>query len=60
MQSELEKLFSVGERNIIIAGGSGQIGYAIARGLAALNANVIIADVDEELALGKLEADGCP
>lgn len=59
MQSELEKLFSVSERNIIIAGGAGQIGYAIARGLAALNANVLIADVDEELALGKLEADGC-
>jgi len=49
------KLFTLQKRTIIIAGGAGQIGFAMAQILADAGATVIIADIDMEMARQKVE-----
>ncbi|TVQ65388.1 MAG: SDR family oxidoreductase [Balneolaceae bacterium] len=48
------KLFSLNDRIIIVAGGAGQIGFAMAQILADAGATVIIADIDTEMAGQKI------
>lgn len=49
-----QKLFSLKDKNIIVAGGAGQIGFPMALILVDAGANVIIADQDLDLANKKL------
>lgn len=56
--SILEKLFSLKGKKLVIAGGAGQIGYEISKNLAHLGAQVVIADLDIEMANQKLGKDG--
>lgn len=48
------KLFSLQDRTIIVAGGAGQIGFAMSQILADAGATVIIADIDVEMAGQKI------
>ena len=50
----VNKLFSLEGRNIVVAGGAGQIGFSMCKILADAGANVIIADFDIEMATTKL------
>ena len=56
--STLEKLFSLKSKKLVIAGGAGQIGYEVSKNLASLGAQVIIADLDADMANQKLAQDG--
>jgi NAD(P)-dependent dehydrogenase (short-subunit alcohol dehydrogenase family) len=56
--SILEKLFSLKDKKLVIAGGAGQIGYEVSKNLAHLGAQVIIADLDKDMAYQKLAQDG--
>jgi len=49
----IKKLFNLSNKNIIIAGGAGQIGFAFVEILLDAGATVIIADIDEEMAKDK-------
>ena len=49
----IKKLFNLKDKNIIIAGGAGQIGFAFVEILIDTGATVIIADIDEEMAKNK-------
>jgi NAD(P)-dependent dehydrogenase (short-subunit alcohol dehydrogenase family) len=48
------KLFSLKGKNIIVAGGAGQIGFSIVKILADAGAMVYIADVDDEMGRQKI------
>ena len=50
----IKKLFSLEDRNIIVAGGAGQIGFSFVEILIDSGANVILADLDIELAKEKV------
>ena len=52
----LERLFRLDGRTIVVAGGSGQIGFAFCEILADCGATVVIADIDTELGEGKRAA----
>lgn len=45
----IERIFNLQDRNIIIAGGAGQIGFAFTEIITEAGANVIVADIDEEM-----------
>lgn len=47
---KVKQLFDLTDRNIIVAGGAGQIGFAFVEILLDANATVIIADIDVEMA----------
>jgi NAD(P)-dependent dehydrogenase (short-subunit alcohol dehydrogenase family) len=49
----VKKLFDLTNRNIIVAGGAGQIGFAFVEVLLDAGATVIIADIDDEMAKEK-------
>ena len=49
----IKKLFDLTNRNIIVAGGAGQIGFAFVEVLLDAGATVIIADIDDEMAKEK-------
>ena len=51
------ELFSLEKKNIIVAGGAGQIGFAMVKILADAGANIFIADVDCEMANQKIKKD---
>ncbi len=51
----VEKLFNLENKVIIVAGGAGQIGFALTEILNDAGAKVILADLDVELAHQKLE-----
>ena len=50
----IKKLFSLKNRNIIVVGGAGQIGFSFIEILIDSGANVILADLDIELAEKKV------
>ncbi len=50
---KVKQLFNLGNRNIIVAGGAGQIGFAFVEILIDAGATVIIADIDIEMAQKK-------
>lgn len=50
-----EILFGLEGRNIVVAGGAGQIGFSMCQILADAGANVIIADIDIEMARVKID-----
>ena len=52
----LKKLFQLRNKNIVVAGGAGQIGFSIIEILVDVGANVILADIDIELAKKKISA----
>ena len=54
---KVTELFSLEEKNIVVAGGAGQIGFAMVQILADAGANVCIADIDSEMAIQKIEKD---
>jgi len=54
---KVTRLFSLKDKNIIVAGGAGQIGFAMVQILADAGANIILADIDEEMARAKVEND---
>lgn len=51
----VESLFALNERLIIVAGGAGQIGFAMCSILADAGAKVVIADLDIEMAENKVK-----
>ena len=55
--STLEKLFSLKDKKLVIAGGAGQIGYELSKNLVHLGAQVVIADLDTDMANQKLAQD---
>jgi NAD(P)-dependent dehydrogenase (short-subunit alcohol dehydrogenase family) len=50
----VNKLFGLKDRLVIVAGGAGQIGFPVSEILADAGATVVIADIDLELAKGKI------
>lgn len=52
----IQNLFELGGKTIIVAGGAGQIGFAMCEILADAGAKVVIADIDTELAQNKIAA----
>jgi len=54
---KVTKLFSLKDKNIVVAGGAGQIGFAMVQILADAGANIILADIDDEMAREKVESD---
>jgi len=50
---KIKQLFNLSNRNIIIAGGAGQIGFAFVEILVDAGATVIIADIDDDMAREK-------
>jgi NAD(P)-dependent dehydrogenase (short-subunit alcohol dehydrogenase family) len=59
--SFLQTLFGLDGRVAVVTGGASGLGAAFSRGLAAVGATVIIADINEELAnhvIGEIEATG--
>ena len=52
--NRVNKLFSLHNKVIIVAGGAGQIGFSFSEILADAGAQVIIADIDEEMAMRKI------
>lgn len=55
---KVTQLFSLKNKNIVVAGGAGQIGFAMVQILADAGAHIILADIDEEMAREKVERDG--
>jgi NAD(P)-dependent dehydrogenase (short-subunit alcohol dehydrogenase family) len=53
MDKNIEKLFSLENKIIVVAGGSGQIGFAFCEILSRAGAKVVILDLDIELAQKK-------
>lgn len=51
----INELFGLSNRNIVVAGGAGQIGFAFVEVLLDAGANVIIADIDEQMANQKVK-----
>jgi NAD(P)-dependent dehydrogenase (short-subunit alcohol dehydrogenase family) len=51
----VESLFSLNNRLVVVAGGAGQIGFAMCRILADAGAKVIVADLDIEMAENKIK-----
>lgn len=51
----VNSLFDLKGKNIVLGGGAGQIGFAMAVVLADAGANVAIADIDTEMAIQKIE-----
>lgn len=51
----IPKLFSLENKNIIVAGGAGQIGFSFVEILLDAGANIIIADIDVEMAQEKIK-----
>jgi NAD(P)-dependent dehydrogenase (short-subunit alcohol dehydrogenase family) len=51
----VNRLFNLEGRTIVLAGGAGQIGFAMAQALADAGAIVAIADIDSEMAFQKIE-----
>lgn len=56
MNKKYYELFSLDGRNIIVAGGAGQIGFSFCEILADAGANVIIADIDPALGNEKIRS----
>ena len=56
MGNLINKLFNLEGKTVVLAGGAGQIGFAMARALADAGALVAIADIDSEMAYQKIEA----
>jgi NAD(P)-dependent dehydrogenase (short-subunit alcohol dehydrogenase family) len=56
MGNIVDKLFDLSGRTVVLAGGAGQIGFAMAQVLADAGARVAIADNDSEMAHQKIEA----
>ena len=54
---KVTKLFSLEGKNIVVAGGAGQIGFAMVQILADARANIYIADLDVEMAKQKVNAN---
>lgn len=52
----VEQLFNLNGRLIIVAGGAGQIGFSFTQILADAGADVIVADIDTDMANDKLKA----
>lgn len=52
----VNQLFNLKDRVIIVAGGAGQIGFSFSTILADAGANVVIADIDEEMGKQKIAA----
>lgn len=50
----VNQLFCLDEKVVIVAGGAGQIGFAMVQILADAGATVIIADIDDEMARSKI------
>lgn len=48
-------LFGLKDRLVVVAGGAGQIGFSVCEILADAGANVVIADIDVEMAHSKIE-----
>ena len=48
-------LFSLKDKNVVVAGGGGQIGFSLVEILVDAGANVIIADLDDAQALNKVK-----
>lgn len=55
MGNLVNRLFDLEGRTIVLAGGAGQIGFAMARALADAGAVVALADIDSEMAYQKIE-----
>jgi NAD(P)-dependent dehydrogenase (short-subunit alcohol dehydrogenase family) len=53
---KVKQLFSLENRNVVVAGGAGQIGFAMVQILSDAGANVYIADLDVEMANQKVNA----
>ena len=51
----VEKIFSLEDEVVIIAGGSGQIGFELCNIVVDMGAKVIIADDDTEMAFEKID-----
>ncbi len=56
MDDIMKKLFDLSEKNIVVAGGAGQIGFPMAVALAGSGAKVAIADIDQEMGQKKINA----
>ena len=56
MGNLVNKLFNLEGRTVVLAGGAGQIGFAMAQVLADAGAMVAIADIDSEMANQKIDA----
>lgn len=54
----IDRLFGLEGKNIVLGGGAGQIGFAMALALADAGAKVAIADIDEEMAREKIRNAG--
>ncbi|QMU64031.1 MAG: SDR family oxidoreductase [Flavobacteriaceae bacterium] len=54
---KIQKLFSLQGKNVVVAGGAGQIGFAMVQILADAGAMIYIADIDSEMATEKIEKD---
>jgi NAD(P)-dependent dehydrogenase (short-subunit alcohol dehydrogenase family) len=54
MDSNIEKLFSLENKVIIVAGGAGQIGFSFCEVLSRAGARVVIFDLDSEMANHKI------
>lgn len=52
----IKEIFNLDNRTIIVAGGAGQIGFSFCQILADAGANVVIADIDDEMARNKIAA----
>lgn len=53
---KVNQLFSLKDKVIIVAGGAGQIGFSFCEILADAGAKVVLADLDIEMAISKVEA----
>jgi NAD(P)-dependent dehydrogenase (short-subunit alcohol dehydrogenase family) len=56
MGNLVNKLFNLEGKTVVLAGGAGQIGFAMAQALADAGAIVAIADIDSEMAHQKIES----
>ena len=54
MITKINKMFDLTGRAIIVAGGAGQIGFSFCEILAEAGADIIVADIDKEMALEKI------
>jgi NAD(P)-dependent dehydrogenase (short-subunit alcohol dehydrogenase family) len=57
----LQQLFGLGGRTVVVTGGASGLGAAFSRGFAGVGATVVIADINEALALevvGEIESTG--
>ena len=53
---KVKQLFTLENKNVIVAGGAGQIGFAMVQILSDAGANIYIADLDVEMANQKVNA----